>query len=141
MPQSKTEIAAYVSQVKEQILGGYIDGCETAIMLKSLEDTIKALRGDEDIKRFIMQEAEKYGKSFEFKGAKFSISGRKTFDFVDDSEWFILNTQIEELKAKQKERETFLKAVTKPVADPETGEIINPVPYTQLDIISITLSK
>src|SRR5574343_97209 len=101
MPQSKSEIAAYISQVKEQILSGYIDGCETAIMLKSLEDTIKTLRGDEDIKRFIMQEAEKYGKSFEFKGAKFSISGRKTYDFVEDSEWFVLNTQIEELKAKQ----------------------------------------
>ena len=141
MPQSKSEIAAYVGQVKEQILSGYIDGCQTAIMLKSLEDTIKALRGDEDIKRFIMQEAEKYGKSFEFKGAKFSLSGRKTYDFVDDSEWFVLNSKIEELKLKQKERETFLKSLTKPVVDPESGEIINPCPYSQIDVISITLAK
>lgn len=141
MPQSKSEIAAYVSNVKDMILSGNIDGIDAAIMLKSLDEIIKSLRDDKEIKSFIQSEVAKYGKSAEVKGCKVSLSERKTYDFKDDSEWFILETNIQELKEKQKERETFLKAITKPVADSETGEMIYPAPYSSTDVVTVTLKR
>ena len=141
MPQSKSEIAAYTSNVKEMILSGGIDGLEAAIFLKSMEEIIKQLKDDSDIKRMILSEVEKYGKSAELNGAKIGISERRTYEFEVDTEWNEMQEEINILKERQKERETFLKAVNKPVADPETGEIINPIPCKSTTFPTVTLRK
>lgn len=51
------------------------------------------------------------------------------FSVCSDSEWDNFNTLIEVLKAKMKERETFLKALKEPISTLE-GEIINPPSIT-----------
>lgn len=51
------------------------------------------------------------------------------FSVCSDSTWDSLNATLTDVKAKMKERETFLKALTEPVATME-GEIINPPSIT-----------
>ena len=141
MPRSKREIEAYVSNLKEMILSGNINGIEAAIFLKSMDEMIKQLKDDSDIKRMIISEVEKYGKSAEFDGTKITLSERKSYSFDSDSEWEQLEEEIIILKNRQKMREAFLKVITKPVADPETGEIINPMPCQSTTVTTVSLRK
>jgi len=62
-----------------------------------------------------------------------------SFDVCNDSEWDKLNAQLTDIKAKMKERETFLKTLKEPMATLE-GEIINPpsITYGAMNI-AITL--
>lgn len=62
-----------------------------------------------------------------------------SFDVCNDSEWDKLNAQLTDIKAKMKERETFLKTLKEPMATLE-GEIINPpsITYGAMNIV-ITL--
>lgn len=56
--------------------------------------------------------------------AKWDYSG------CNDYELLRLNSDMEELKAKIKKRETFLQSLTSPVINPDTGEEINPAVKT-----------
>lgn len=51
------------------------------------------------------------------------------FSVCSDSTWDSLNAQLTDIKAKMKERETFLKALKEPISTLE-GEIINPPSIT-----------
>ncbi len=51
------------------------------------------------------------------------------YSVCSDSEWDKLNAQLTDIKAKMKERETFLKTLKEPMATLE-GEIINPPSIT-----------
>ena len=79
-------------------------------------------------------EAEKYGKNFEYMGTKVQLTERRTYDYSNDDTWSQINRSL-------KQREELLKYLTSPLADFETGEIINPVPYKVSSVISITLPK
>jgi hypothetical protein len=81
-----------------------------------------------------MVEVEKYGKSFEYMGARVQLTERRTYDYSMDDTWSQVNRYL-------KQREELLKYLTSPLADTETGEIINPVPYKITSVIMITLPK
>lgn len=51
------------------------------------------------------------------------------FSVCSDSTWDNLNAQLTDIKAKMKERETFLKALKEPISTLD-GEIINPPSIT-----------
>lgn len=82
----------------------------------------------------VMLEAEKYGKSFEYMGAKVQLTERRTHDYSNDDTWNQINRSL-------KQREELLKYLTAPLADTKTGEIINPVPYKITSVITISLLK
>jgi len=115
------------------------------LKLKAMEETIKQLRSDEEIRSFVLSEAEKYGKSFEWRGAKMSIRevGVK-YDYAasGDSEWALLDAQVKELSEKKKAREKFLQAI--PITgtvSPETGEMIYPPAKSSTTSIAVTLTN
>lgn len=144
LPKSKTEIDNYVGLVKEDILSGYINPLESAIMLKSFEEIVKALRQDDDIKAYIDSEADKYGsKNIEFHGAKICVSDRTSYDYANcnDSVWSELNDKLNQLKSEIKGRENWLKTLKNQTPDYNTGELINPPATSYSKIISITLKK
>ena len=97
-----------------------------------MEELIKKIK--EGIAEQVMVEAEKYGKSFEYMGAKVQLSERRSYDYSNDDTWAQINRSL-------KQREELLKYLTAPLADTETGEIINPVPYKITTVITMTLSK
>lgn len=97
-----------------------------------MEDLIKKIK--EGIADQVMLEAEKYGKNFEYLGAKVQLMERRTYDYSNDDTWNQINRSL-------KQREELLKYLIAPLADTETGEIINPVPFKITSLITITLQK
>lgn len=144
LPTTKSGIDNYVEQVKNDILSGYIKPELTAIVLKSFEDIVKALRADKDIKEFIQDACDLHNeKTFEYGDAKFTKSERPTYDFkaCEDPEWLNLSMQEMKIKGAKKTREDWLKKLNEPTPDPETGEIINPPAKSVTSIVSIQLKK
>ena len=105
LPQNKQERETFVQKVKTEILNGDYNPLDVDIYFKNLEETIKAIRKDEDIKNLILEECEKYNnKSFEYKGNLITVTSRTTYDYstCGDSQLDEINKLIEELEAKRK---------------------------------------
>lgn len=143
MPSRREEINNFVEMAKNEILTSGDNPLMLAIQLKAMEEVIAQLRKDGKIRTMMILEAVKYGeKSFNFMGATLQIkeSGVK-YDYTScgDSEWERLDAEINALNDRKKSRENFLKALTCPIAIPETGEIINPPIRTATETLNVTL--
>lgn len=144
MPATKTEISNFAQIVASEIDSGMYNALEVDIRLKGIEETIKAVRGHNLVKECVSDELGKYKeKTIEINGVKISKRESPRFDFVgcDDEQWESLKKQEAEVKAKIKERENFLKALKEPVADVDTGNIINPPVIKVVESVTITLAK
>ena len=144
-PITYVEIGNLIHYMKQELLSGEYNPLDVELKLKAMEETIKQLRSDEEIRAFVLSEAEKYGKSFEWRGAKMSIRevGVK-YDYASsgDSEWALLDAQIKELSEKKKAREKFLQAIPDMgTVNPETGEAIYRPAKTSTTSIAVTLTN
>ena len=144
-PITYVEIGNLIHYMKQELLSGEYNPLDVELKLKAMEETIKQLRSDEEIRAFVLSEAEKYGKSFEWRGAKMSIRevGVK-YDYAasGDSEWALLDAQIKELTDKKKAREKFLQAIPDMgTVSPETGETIYRPAKTSTTSIAVTLTN
>jgi len=130
MPENKEQIEMFALKVKQAVLNGTINPLELDVRLKAIEETVTSIRKDKEVKSEIVKEASKYGKSFDFRNAKITISERGTYDFSNDAEW-------KTLKEKIKERELFLKSIPEEgTVDIKTGEVIYRPPQNYTDIIT-----
>ena len=114
---TKKEVEEFAAGACHEIVNGTNDILNVGKNLKAIEliiDTIKTY-----IKGHMLDEADKHGKSFEYNGAKFEIGYRNTYEFKSDPTWVKLDKQ-------RTDRQNLLKNLKKPVADVDTGEIINP---------------
>jgi len=144
-PITYVEIGNLIHFMKQELLSGDYNPLDVELKLKAMEETIKQLRSDEEIRAFVLSEAEKYGKSFEWRGAKMSIRevGVK-YDYAasGDSEWALLDAQVKELTEKKKAREKFLQAIPDMgTVSPETGETIYRPAKTSTTSIAVTLTN
>ena len=142
-PITYVEINNLIYDMKVELLSGDYNPLDVELQLKAMEETIKQLRSDEDIRQFVLSEAEKHGKSFEWRGAKMSVRevGVK-YDYASsgDSEWAMLDAEIKELTEKKKAREKFLQAIPDMgTVNPETGETIYRPAKTSTTSIAVTL--
>jgi hypothetical protein len=99
----------------------------------------------ESIANLSLAEAEKYGKSFEFKNARIEVKelGSKWhFDKSNDSKYFSIKSNIEKLDIERKDRETFLKSLKQKtsILDEETGELIEVFPPYKTSKTGITVT-
>ena len=144
-PITYVEIGNLIHYMKQELLSGEYNPLDVELKLKAMEETIKQLRSDEEIRAFVLSEAEKYGKSFEWRGAKMSIREvgvKYDYSSTGDSEWAILDAQIKELSEKKKAREKFLQAVpASGTVSPETGEMIYPPAKISTTSIAVTLTQ
>jgi len=97
-----------------------------------MEEPVKKLK--KGIADQVFIEAEKYGKHFDYQGARIQLSERKSFDFTADSKW-------NKLSNEKRQREEMLKNHSEAVADTETGEMLFPAPFKTTQVISIGLPK
>lgn len=139
MPYTKEQRIRFIDLAKNEILAGDFEVAKIAVILKSAIETLSALYNDKDIKDEIINELRgEKSRNFSTANCELSISERKTYSFENDSEWVELNNQIEVLKEKQKSREKLLKSLKEPLADVNTGEVINPAILKQAtEIITI----
>lgn len=131
---TKEKIAQIAHQISEPTLNGEEDPVEMYIKIRALQEILK--QAEKNIKEVALVEAEKYEKN----ASKFNISfeymnGRRNWDYSSD-------TRYNELRRDLKDRENFLKTLKEPVADPETGELIQPIiPKCSKDTIKIQFNN
>ena len=110
LPTTSKSIKVYTDTLKDDILSGYIPGEESAIIIKSFESILKALKDDKDIKQYLQAECDKYTeKTIDYKGAQITKASRTIYDYSSDEEYAELKEQEKDIKAYIKAREEILK--------------------------------
>ena len=143
-PVSKKELQIIAKELKTEILDGLHDPIKIAVNFKQLQFLIDQLQKDKDIIRYIVDESEKEGKTFEKYGATISVCEVGTkwhYEKCDDPELEKLTERLGKLKKKVVERQTMLKNLSDPMADTKTGVVINPAYKTSQTNIKIMLNK
>ena len=129
---TRTQIDLFARKALDEIDSGMYNPLEIHLCLKAMEELVKRMK--ELIADQVMVEAEKYGRNFDFMGAKVQLTERKSYDFSNDAAWC-------DLDKTKKKREELLKHLSAPLADPETGEMIFPAQFKVTPIITITLPR
>ena len=144
-PITYVEINNLIYDMKVELLSGDYNPLDVELQLKAMEETIKQLRSDKDIRQFVLREAEKHGKSFEWRGAKMSIREvgvKYDYSTSGDSEWAILDAQIKKLTEKRNAREKCLQnSPEMGTVSPETGETIYRPAKSSTTSIAVTLKN
>lgn len=143
MPFSKNQVELFSNQIKDSLTSGDVDPLELAIYFKAMEETIKQVK--ETMSSLALSEAQKYGKSFEFKGAKIEVKELGTsYDYSNCGDIYLnkFSEQISELTEKRKTRETIVKALKEPMTavDEETGETFTMYPPIKKSTTGIAIS-
>jgi hypothetical protein len=139
-PVAKADREALVQQVRDSILSGESNPLDAEIALKGLEDMIDLIR--KSIRTYVIDEAVKFGKTFDHAGATVTIIERKTYDFSQCGDEYYNGVKAAENAAKEaaKEREKFLRTIPyEGVVLPGTGEVVNAPTFTTADIIQIKI--
>lgn len=133
LPENKQQREVFVNACVEEIKSGVHNPLNIDIQLKNLEETIKAIR--EQVKEDILQEIAKYPENtFVYNNVTITKKNAVTYDYKNDATWNLLRNQL-------KAREALLKNVTTPIADAETGEMIEPAVKKSTETYSITFNK
>jgi len=127
---TKAEAQLLANDFMEAVENGEIDVLALAVRVDWLITMAEHLKGK--MKEKVLSAVEKYGKtSCVVQKATFKIKEVGTkWDYTSDAQWNKLNDEMLVLKEKMKEREAFLKTVTKKmeIVDEETGDIEKIVP-------------
>jgi hypothetical protein len=136
---TKEQRASFVADLIDKLQDGLADPVKVHLQVKKMEDLLNQIKENQDYKNLVMEEAVKYGKTFELYGALFEIkNGAGKYDYSADAE-------IAELQKKIKDRQEFLKGIPAKgleVVDKKTGEIITlhkPNKNPAADIIAVSL--
>ena len=130
---SKSGIESVADAIATSVKEGEQDPLLVAANLKSMETLIASVK--KKLADVITDSAYEYPEnSFTKHGVKFTKGARKTYDYSSNPNWV-------EVDAKRKSIESLMKAIKEPIADPETGEIIDPPAFKTSEFISITLAK
>lgn len=118
LPSTKQQSETFASLIINEVKCGNVDPLALKAQMKFIEKTLEAI--DKGIKDSWMAEAGKHGKSFEYRGWRIEqVEAGTSYDYSNDQVY-------NETKEKLKDREKFLKGLTKAMADPDTGEMCYP---------------
>jgi uncharacterized protein YecE (DUF72 family) len=117
LPENREQLNTFVDRLTEEALSGTTDMIEIAKAIKIMDEVSSRLRAN--LSDAILEEMAKHGKGeHTVNGIKFAVKQRTSYEYEDD--------ELEELKNKVKAREQFLKSLIAPVADLDTGLVIEP---------------
>lgn len=143
-PNTTEQQQTFIAAIKEEVLSGIIDVKELIVQKKMILDTLEAIFESTDIKKHLIDEIEKYGKEGAgFGGYKITKEQRRSYDYSQTGDIFINKYQQEadiagnQLKARQK----FLQMLSKPMADPETGELVYPAAVSITEYLKVSKEK
>jgi len=131
MPETSDQVQHFISLAVNEALSGDTELLE---LYRRLYASKEALLGIiEGIKPYLLQEAARHKSRGHFNafGVDYSIS-QKTDPQYKASKW----SRYLDAERELKECKAFLKALKSPVADPTTGEMIDPVPVKVSDSLS-----
>lgn len=138
-PLTKQQQADVIENSVNLILSGEINPIQAEITLKAMETVIEAIRKNQQVKSLTLEETAKYGKSFEYMGAKIENAQRTVFDFSEcgDEIYNDLKEQEKKLKEQIKIREQIIKSGV----DTSTGVCFNPPQTSITEFLKITFVK
>lgn len=115
-------IQEQIDSVLNAIDLGYVNPLEAFAVFKELEKRFNEAK--KQIDSLAYEESEKYAKSFELNGYKFTrVEGRKQFDFSNIFEWVEAKNKLKEIEDKYKAvYSNNEKGIT--ALDESTGELL-----------------
>jgi len=140
---TKAERQDFAQSVVNNLKEGLSDPLKVHLQVKCMEDLIKQITSHPDYKDLTLDEAAKYGKSFEMHNAKFEVKemGVK-YDYSNcgDPIYNRLAEELAELEKKVKDRQAFLKAVQPGTELLIEDEVIVLYPPVKTSTTSITVN-
>ncbi len=144
---SKEAQTRTANELVAQVTEGNIDPIQAFVHVKALLETADQFLKNPEIVAAVQSAAEERGKMAVFAGAKVDISYTTRYDYsmCGDIEYDALIREKENLDAKIKARQMFLKSVPDKVevVDRETGELTTicaPLP-TKSSSLRVTFAK
>lgn len=139
----KAERQDFAQSVVNGLKEGHSDPLKVHLQVKCMEDLIKQITSHPDYKELTLEEAAKYGKSFEHYNAKFEVKemGVK-YDFTQcgDPIYNKLAEQLAELEKQVKDRQAFLKTVQPGTQLLIEDEVVTLYPPIKTSTTSITVN-
>lgn len=138
LPERKEQIKTFANAGIDEILNGNYSALEFKMRADFIRKALDQIEAHAAVKDLILLEGKRF-EGQDYFGCQIKSQSRKTYDFsaCNDFGYDLIMQDIEVLKRQQKAREAFLKALPAPMADPETGDIINPPTYTSLEFLVI----
>ena len=130
LPENREQINNFVSKVVTAVNEGNVNPLELDVQIKRIEEVCKAIR--KQTKEQVIDEANKYDKSFTYAGATITVTERATYDFSNDPECVKLENDL-------KARKEMLKGLKMQLVDPDTGEVLNPPLVKKSDVLTIKI--
>ena len=140
---TKAERQDFAQSVVNGLKEGLSDPLKVHLQVKCMEDLIKQITSHPDYKDLTLDEAAKYGKSFEHYNAKFEIKemgGKYDYSNCGDPIYNRLAEELAELEKKVKDRQAFLKAVQPGTELLIEDEVIVLYPPVKTSTTSITVN-
>lgn len=143
-PSTKEQIEIFTNQLIDDVEQGVTNPLALHIRLTLIEKSFDKVK--EAIKKQVVAEAEKHNqKSFDHMGCKIEVKEmgvKYDYSGCNDAEWNLTNQAIERRKIFLKQRENFLKSLTKKetIVNEETGEIIEVFPPIKTSTTSIAVT-
>lgn len=117
----------YAREITALVKEGHADPIQVRVLMSAWEKAFKSIKTA--IEPETEREAMKHGAKFDFLGTKCEwVPVFTEYDYSRDTDWGTLKADVEAAVAKQKERETFLKALDKPFERVENDEVITVYP-------------
>jgi len=128
LPASKADIQLFVDTTIDRIIAGELDPLQIAPFLKAMEDIVKGIRDDKDVKNIMIGMIEEQDeKKVKVNGATISIVETGRLDYSGDPVWDGIRKEEERCATIRKQREEVLKTVTFEFPDPvNKGMLLKP---------------
>lgn len=142
---TKAQRQAFCSDIVSMLENGTADPLQIHLQVKSAEDLIKQLNENRYYKEYLLDAAQKHGKSFEFGNAKFEVKEmgvKYDYSQCGDTEMTELLRQETEIKEKVKARSEFLKTVPTSglsIMQEDTGELVTFYPPSKTSTTTLTV--
>lgn len=140
---NKEQRAELVQQTIERISNGELNPLKAHLQVKAMEDIIEKITKDATYRDMLLDEAAKYGKSFEYGNAKFSTKEtgvRYSYDQCNDPILAELYAANDELLEKIKLRQKFLQTVPSEGIDIRVNdELVTVYPPSKSSTTSVTV--
>jgi hypothetical protein len=146
MPSTRDQLDVFVSKTVAEVNAGNINPLQLKAQLKFIEAAIDRI--DKETKDAQLRELSKYPKGANvlhgFKIESVEAGVKIDYSVCNDLEWDNLTGHIENLTEQRKQREKFLKALSRPTAivdDHTQGEqiTINPPLRTSTSSLKFTM--
>lgn len=139
LPSSKEQIQLFASKLIDELENGQVNPLDLVKAQKCIEKTFELIKPK--LSEASRLEAEKYGKSFEYKGIKIELAEVGTkYDFskCGHIDYDNLLNEIAELTEKKKALETMIKSLREPQEMiSKDGEVMTIYPPSKTSTSSI----